>query len=190
MLYNTFAHHIHSEIIPSNKEELLYELENAELDDNQNFKWNDSCLVDLERLKLNQKSVGWFGPSLKVFFDELNIDASQLKLEIRLDGIWRNTYKKGHFQEVHDHIPSDLSGVVFLTDEQDGDGRFYFDNRFVSYTHYPWRNLNIFQERAWIKAERGKVILFPSFMPHGVSAHKTDNIRKTVSFNFKFNTSY
>ena len=29
MLYNTFAHHIHSEIIPPNKEELLYELENA-----------------------------------------------------------------------------------------------------------------------------------------------------------------
>ena len=190
MLYNTFSHHIHSEIIPPNKEELLYELENAELDDNQNFKWNDSCLVDLERLKLDKKSIGWFGPTIKIFFDELNIDAIERNLKIYLTGIWRNTYKKGYFQEVHDHIPSDLSGVVFLTDEQDGDGQFYFDNRHLVEISKEWRDLNIFQGRSWVKAERGKVILFPSVMLHGVSVHKTDNIRKTVSFNLKFNTTY
>ena len=186
MLHNTFTHYIHNEIIPPNKDELLYELENAELDEHQNFEWNDACLVDLERLDLGEKTISLFRPTLEIFFEEMNIDASKLK--IFLSEIWRNTYKKGFFQEVPDHTPLHLSGVVFLTDEQDGDGRFYFHHRHDAEISKEWRDLDVFHGRAWIKAERGKVILFPSFMLHGVSIHKTDNIRKTVSFNLAFDT--
>ena len=186
MLRNTFMHCIHSEIIPDNKEELVYELENAKLDKEQHFEWDGACIVDLERIDLGEKTISLFRPTLQVFFDELGIDATQLK--VYLSEIWRNTYKKGCFQEVHDHTPLHLSGVVFLTDEQDGDGRFYFHNRYDSEIAREWRELDIFPGRCWIKAERGKVVLFPSFMLHGVSAHRTDNIRKTVSFNIIFDT--
>ena len=113
MLHNTFTHYFHNEIIPSNKDELLYELENAELDEHQNFEWNDACLVDLERLDLGEKTIPLFRPTLQVFFDELGIDATQLK--VYLSEIWRNTYKKGCFQEVHDHTPVSYTHLTLPT---------------------------------------------------------------------------
>ena len=186
MLRVTFPHNFHSEIIPDNKEELVYELENAELDKHQSFEWNDGCSVKLERLSIDQKYTKIFKPSLDIFFDELNVNPNQVS--IFLHEIWRNTYEKGFFQEIHDHTPLHLSGVVFLTDEQEGDSRFFFSHRYGSEIPREWRDLKCFaDDRLYIKAERGKVLLFPSYNLHGVTVHKTNNIRKTVSFNFIFN---
>ena len=44
-------------------------------------------------------------------------------------------------------------------------------------------NNNMFARRRFIKAERGKVLLFPSYVLHGVTVHKSDYPRKTASFN-------
>ena len=55
MIKSIFPHNFYTEIIPENKEELVYELENAELDEHQNFGWDDGCSVKLERLSIEKK---------------------------------------------------------------------------------------------------------------------------------------
>ena len=50
MIHNTFPHYFHSEIHPSNKEEMLDAIENADLMDEQDCSWVDGCLVKFERL--------------------------------------------------------------------------------------------------------------------------------------------
>jgi len=191
MIEHTFLHYFHSEIFPSNKEEMLDAIENADLRPDQYCSWTDGCLVKFERLDFKNNFVEIFKPSLDQFFDDIQLNISGLKLFCQ--DIWRNTYTKGFFQETHDHLPCNLSGVVFLTDEQEGDGQFYFHHRHASEVSNEWRSLGFSPilggQRKFVKAERGKVILFPSHMLHGVSIHKSDNIRKTVSFNLIFNTT-
>ena len=124
-----------------------------------------------------------FQPVLDQFFNEMGLNVDGLNLF--LHEIWRNTYTKGFFQEIHDHFPHSLSGVVFLTDEQEGDGKFYFYHRHGSEVSKEWIELGFIGERKFVKAERGKVILFPSHMLHGVSQHNLKQPRQTVSFNMK-----
>ena len=193
MIKSIFPHNFYTEIIPENKEELVYELENALPDENQHFQWQEGCKVELERLSVDQKYINLFKPTLDIFFEDLgethrNFDP--YRLGIYLSEIWRNNYKQGCFQEIHDHTPLHLSGVVFLTDEQEGDGRFFFYNRHSSEIPKEWKDLKVFpDDRLYINAERGKILLFPSYALHGVTIHKTDNPRVTVAFNISFDTS-
>ena len=187
MIDFTFPHYFHSETTPSNKEEMLDAIENADLMPDQDCSWNDGCLVKFERLDFRNNFTEVFQPVLDQFFNEMGLNVDGLNLF--LHEIWRNTYTKGFFQEIHDHFPHSLSGVVFLTDEQEGDGKFYFYHRHSSEISMEWLQLGFIGERKFVKAERGKVILFPSHMLHGVSVHKSDNIRKTVSFNINFDTT-
>ena len=187
MIDFTFPHYFHSETTPSNKEEMLDAIENADLMPDQDCSWNDGCLVKFERLDFGNNFTEVFQPVLDQFFNEMGLNVDGLNLF--LHEIWRNTYTKGFFQEIHDHFPHSLSGVVFLTDEQEGDGKFYFYHRHGSEVSKEWIELGFIGERKFVKAERGKVILFPSHMLHGVSLHKSDNIRKPVSFNINFDTT-
>ena len=177
----------YSLIDPPNKEELLINIQNSKLAEDQKFSWVDGCSIEVERLDLQEKFFQLVMPSLSIFFNELNLDCSNLR--IYCDEVWRNSYSKGCFQEVHDHTPFHLSGALFLTDEQEDDSKFFFYNDGFREVSREWRELGLSRDRKYIKAERGKILLFPSYMLHGVSIHKSNNIRKTVSFNIMFSTN-
>ena len=180
------THKYYSLIDPPNKEDILISVENSKLTEEQDFPWVDGCSIQVERLDLTEKFIPLFKPSLDIFFNELNLDLT--KLSLYCHEIWRNTYRRNFFQEIHDHTPLHLSGVLFLTDEQEGDGRFFFYNEGCTEVSREWREIGFGWDRKFIKAERGKLLLFPSYMLHGVAAHKSDNIRKTVAFNLVFKT--
>ena len=176
--------------IPSNKDELLNGIENGELDDEQGFEWNEEekeCpALELERLKIKD-NMKLFIPSINNYLEQLQV-TDQI-LDVQLNGLWRNTYHKYSCQEIHDHGFHHISGVLFLTDEQPGDSQFYFFNKSYSEIPNTLRQLRkgdsiIFGGRYWIKAQRGRIVLFPSYLMHGVTPHKTDNPRRTASFNF------
>ena len=74
--------------------------------------------------------------------------------KIELLDIWRNTYQKGGFQEIHDHLvgavpesvspfygaeEADLSGCFFLEDYHPEASTFYFHNRHASELNVVWR---------------------------------------------------
>ena len=186
-MITTIPHHFYSIIDPPNKKDLLFLLESANLNTNNTPDWVNHCNIKFERVEINQNLWETLYPSLDIFFKEVNLNIQNLKLGI--NDIWKNTYKKGFFQETHDHLPLHLSGVIFLTDEQKDDGKFFFFNQHASEISKEWRDIGLSAQKHYIKAEKGKILLFPSYMLHGVSMHKTNNPRKTVAFNIEFNTS-
>ena len=186
-MITTIPHHFYSIIDPPNKKDLLFLLESANLNTNNTPDWVNHCNIKFERVEINQNLWETLYPSLDIFFKEVNLNTQNLKLSI--NDIWKNTYKKGFFQETHDHLPLHLSGVIFLTDEQKDDGKFFFFNQHASEISKEWRDIGLSAQKHYIKAEKGKILLFPSYMLHGVSMHKTNNPRKTVAFNIEFNTS-
>ena len=188
-MITAIPHHFYSIIDPPNKKELLETFDNPNLHEDQSCEWNDGCLVKVEKLNI-QNSI--FKPSIDTFLEEINQYLFKLNtniLRMRIVEVWKNTYEKGYFQETHDHLPLHLSGVVFLTDEQEGDSRFFFQNQHSNEVSKEWREIGVSVNKHYIKAEKGKVLLFPSYMMHGVTVHKTNNPRKTVAFNIEFNTS-
>ena len=176
--------------IPSNKDELLDGIENGELDDDQGFDWNskekECSAIQLERLK-RKDNMKLFIPSINNYLEQLQI--TDKILDVQLNGLWRNTYHKHGFQEIHDHGLHHISGVLFLTDEQPGDSQFYFFNKSYSEIPNTLRQLRqgdsiAFVGRYWIDAQRGRIVLFPSYLMHGVTPHKSEHPRRTASFNF------
>ena len=189
MIHNTFIHSFHSLIDPPNKDELLHALENAPLTKDQDFEWTLNCSVTTERLDLD---LDVFFPSLDLFFKDLEANAN---LNISLHEVWRNTYSKGYFQELHDHLELDgrvdISGCIFLDDYHPECGRFYFRNRHASELSPSWKKILTKSNTEYVvyipHYKRGDIIFFPADMLHGVYAHKSGKTRQTVSFNIGMN---
>lgn len=187
MITFAFPQDFYITVDPPNKNDLLNVCENGKLNKNQVFSWKEWCTVKCERLVVDE-IMPVLGPSLDELVKTVSLGFKiSIENKMYLDEVWRNTYTKGCSQEVHHHLPYDISGVIFLDDYQKGSSEFYFFNR-----NYPdltdgWRNLigRNSNHNPQITAKRGQTIFFPSHMLHGVTPHNNLKPRKTVSFNIK-----
>ncbi len=192
MIYSVFNTNFYSLITPPNKQQILDVLTNLECDEEltKKLNWNEGCKVKVE--VLNKQETGKvILNALEIFFSELGYISFLNNL--RISSAWRSTYYKDYYQELHDHYDidgSELSGVVFLDDYKEGASQFYFFNKYRSELSPAWMklfNTTGFQYRnAIIRPKAGDVLLFPSYLMHGVTPHKLDTPRKTVSFNISF----
>ena len=104
---------------------------------------------------------------------------------------WVALYKKGNYAHIHNHSHHDISGVYYYKMSQQqkdktgcGDISFHTpapssETSFV-FHHYSYPKL--------VDIEQGVMLLFPSYLKHGVSTNSEDEERISVSFNVKFNT--
>ena len=146
--------------------------------DNTNFTWGDICKIDRIPLSLEEtKSI--LLPSIELFANKFR-DSQNIKIY----DPWINLYKENFFQEVHDH-KNDIACVMFLNDGEEF-AKFFFYNRYNNSVSYKLENIfsDMSHNDVWYPdTSAGKVIFFPGTMLHGVSPHKSDIIRKTLSFN-------
>ena len=187
MITFPFPQDFYMTIDPLNKEDLVNVCQNGKLDKNQSFSWKKGCIVKSERL-VPKEIMPVLGPSLDAFTKEISLSfRTSIEGNLYIDEVWRNTYTKGSFQEVHDHLPYDISGVIFLDDYQKGSAEFYFFNRNYPQLTEGWRGIigRTSNNSPQINAKRGQVIFFPSHMLHGVTPQNNSKPRKTVSFNIK-----
>tara|TARA_B100000427_G_C15284267_1_gene496802 strand:- start:65 stop:661 length:597 start_codon:yes stop_codon:yes gene_type:complete len=197
MIETIFPNNFYSVVSAPNKDEVITTFTNA-LENKEQTKellWPNACEIKVESLSPN--GVGpVLAPTLSIFFRDLGVDQGDKDLSrMRMLSIWRNTYNKGYYQEIHDHLSaegSDLSGVVFLNDYEEGSSQFYFYNKHWSEIPQSWMMI-IDKVKADNAAKftipnpkAGDVLLFPSYVPHGVTMHKIDQPRTTVSFNIAF----
>jgi len=193
VIQSIFVNNFYSLFTAPNKEEIFKGLKDAKVDTiaSERICWNKKCNVNVEVLEGNE--IGdLFVPSLKVFFEEIGTKVGKMEF----CEIWRNTYHKGGHQEIHDHCNGsgevDLSGCFFLEDVDKDGGRFYFYNRHASEVNLVWRKIlssfysvdNMLTYDIMPKA--GDVLLFPSYLLHGVTPHTLRKPRTTVTFNMKF----
>ncbi len=168
-----FPDHYYFHYTAPNADEFIDRLECEYKIDNTDFPWVRDCDVDVIRLGW-QEYFGFLTPSLDLLTKDIggNITYS-------LCDPWLNLYKKGGFQEVHDHKDADIASVFFLQN----DDHFYFHNRNANLGTI-WRQ----PDRQYMKVKKGDIIFFPAHMLHGVTPNRSETIRKTFSCNFWMKT--
>tara|TARA_R100000152_G_C6666475_1_gene103949 strand:- start:46 stop:615 length:570 start_codon:yes stop_codon:yes gene_type:complete len=186
MIQTIFPHYFYSIISPPNKKEIIRTLNNAPASSLDQPEWANGCEIKVE--SLYPQSVGSIlKDTLFTYFGELGMNFCP---KVELLSVWKNTYNKGYYQEIHDHHTTegcDLSGVVFFNDWVEGASQFYFYNKFFAELPTSWLkivNQNELTSHAFfLKPKAGDIILFPSYMLHGVTMHKINQKRTTVAFN-------
>ena len=186
MIEIPFKNYFYSHFIPENKNELIEHCLNAKTT-NENFEWGDACISEKEMLELDG-FIDVLKPSITRFLNEM----TPLAIRARVDEVWINRYRKGYFQEIHHHQYADISFNIFLSDDAESNENFYFYNEMTRVMNEKFRDIfraeepgYLYMEDIWHlpRPEKGSIVFFPSYMLHGVSVQKTDEIRTTVSGN-------
>ena len=184
----------YSVISSPNKEEIAERLKKARRIRND-ITWNKECNVKVEHLNMEdlKTSEGTiFTPALMLFLKELKISQLKQWSSIGIEEAWRNTYTKGAHQEIHDHSGNEttLSAVLFLEDHYPESAKFYFYNRHCSEIPQSWRDICVNNNWSSINyaltPKAYDIIFFPSYMLHGVTPHRSNKPRTTISLNMRF----
>jgi uncharacterized protein (TIGR02466 family) len=93
---------------------------------------------------------------------------------------WFSKFEKGCFAHIHNHGSSDISGVYYFK-VPNGGSELFFRNPI---THL---DSSLVYEHLGsgidIAPSEGDILLFPSWLQHGVKTNMTDDTRVSVSFN-------
>tara|TARA_Y100000361_G_C11106544_1_gene315149 strand:+ start:57 stop:617 length:561 start_codon:yes stop_codon:yes gene_type:complete len=162
-----------------NADELIKKIDTYTDDsiDNAQFTWGDKSCSDKIPLKW-QDYMELLTPSVKLFAKEFNVYFNFI-----LNDPWINFYKRGDHQEVHDHHGNHLSSL-FVANDGEGFSTFYFIDRHSHGMIDTVSKVINYNPSYNVKLKAGDIMFFPSYLLHGVSPHKSDIIRKTLSFNF------
>jgi uncharacterized protein (TIGR02466 family) len=112
-----------------------------------------------------------------------NIVCANSDVQAYITQSWVNYTGEGQYHHKHRHINSYISGVFYVSAEEEIDKiNFYNDKSFeIGFTPIKWNVHN--SESWWYEAKPGRLILFPSNLFHSVDRKKESNIRISLSFN-------
>jgi uncharacterized protein (TIGR02466 family) len=128
----------------------------------------------------------WFNSCIEEAKENLYIP-KEVKLEIT--SCWANTTKKLQQHHRHTHPNSFMSGILYLSEDHSGGlTEFMTDN--LWWDNFRWL---IFENSPGVRTinqkytpQKGKLLLFPSSLMHGVTAVMDKSARYTISFNTFF----
>ncbi len=98
---------------------------------------------------------------------------------------WVTQTKFGQQSELHLHKVSIFSGLYYLTDQDNSETVFHFDDPVYSFLH-PLYGSHVLKENKMLytsKAVQGKLLIWPSFIKHSVNIHREKNVRYSIAFN-------
>lgn len=132
---------------------------------------------DSEFDSLNQ----WVTDQVYAYCDGVGIDRTQLQSS----GSWFNIYRRGDYQEKHVHPNSVISAIYILTATPDA-AKIYFSTPLndMFYVKHSQQHQQLVQQIS-CESVPGTLIVFPSYLPHSVERHDSDNVRISLSYNFK-----
>ena len=102
--------------------------------------------------------------------------------KVRMANWWLNVNEKGDFNFRHTHPKCDLSGIWYITDNNN---TLVFEDPMQhsrSNLYLAFSELDI-GEGVFVNAKAGEILIFPSDLPHYVEPHPLDTQRVSVSFN-------
>ena len=98
---------------------------------------------------------------------------------------WTQDYKEGDTHHCHEHGINGISGVYWVrANETAGKLRLHNPNSITQYVSAIDRTNQWTSVVADITPEKGKMVIFPSYVKHEVLPSGTDAIRTTIAFNF------
>ena len=115
------------------------------------------------------------------FARNLNFKLSSFKLKIH--DMWCNRYTKYQSQEKHSHGRHFLSCAYFFSAPENSAPLIFFNPTHEAIINFPTEhdiNLHAFS----VTPEKGKILIFPGWLEHGVKLNKTEEPRITFSCNW------
>lgn len=101
------------------------------------------------------------------------------------NGSWFNIYYRNDFQETHVHPTSVISAIYILTCSNDG-ARIFFNSPINGMYHVLKKTeKQEMVDKIICSSNPGTLIIFPSYLPHSVERHESDQIRISLSYNYK-----
>ena len=165
---------------PPNSKELIRLLDKVTENESENkLKWDIKCSVNTIQLKL-ENWAEHLVPSLRIAAKHFSHNG-----DFFIDNPWINWYSYNGFQEIHCHPYFDIVGVFFIN-EGDNFGKLYFQDRMSGLLNDNVLKYLKISDTYIPKVAAGDLIIFPSYLFHGVTPHRSDKIRKTFSFNLRF----
>lgn len=161
-----------------NAEEIVDFVSKISLDEKANIDWNERCNVDVVGLN-NQTVVNLLTPCILNFLDHVGDRPQQLWIE----GPWMNQYNRYGYQDLHSH-GSQHFAINFICNSGEDFAEFYFYDKNTAEIPDVVKKYMKMSDIYKPKLEAGDFIVFPSHLLHGVSMHKSDIPRRTISTNF------
>ena len=138
-------------------------------------------------------------PIFNTLFQEINIRVKQIhddiglkkNLENKLTTAWLNVNKNGGYNVQHNHMNACFSGTYYLKGVESGaEGNIVFKNPVNIDYHMPSTKTveqftNITSGSYSEQPEKGKLVLFPSWLEHYVEPNLTNENRISLSFDTK-----
>ena len=164
----------------------------------KSVKWDCNCDTTIHHPDLNEK-LPW-----NLFFGNIQEALRPYLYEIGLKEeyqnqlhsyAWANRYHKGQHQEVHAHGgDGNIVSCAYMLDlpnneDPSENGQFIFYDS--SCEMFSANHMHLFEEpERWTQRhnpflEDGDIVFFPSTLDHYVTWNKTDNVRASISANFK-----
>lgn len=110
--------------------------------------------------------------------------------ELQFAQSWLTYKKPGQFHRAHTH-PNTIIAGVFYYDVQEDDAAICFSKEARSYNRSyiepsllpDFQNYPHSQEEIYFKPNQGNLIIFPSYLTHGVPPNTTNRVRKALGVN-------
>ena len=162
------------------------------IEDDNNFHnyWEKNCNNLTSFRSSKNDNVDWdtlkkcLYPNITEFLNEMKPVVENVSM--KFDGMWINKYKKGAYQEIHDHATLRCNLVMVYIYKAVGDECFTFYNpdREIDKLGLDYCFDTMNQRTVSPTLKTGDVIIFPSHYHHMVKPNMMDEERITISSNF------
>ena len=145
------------------------------------YEWAKDCSVKTIPCKW-EESIDLLTPSVYQFADSIGSSFNWT-----IYNPWINCYRKGDYQEMHEHSRYDFS-CVFFPEVKEDYSKFCFYNRHSTLLSTSWIKLleDDLHTNWYPDIKSGDIIFFAGTLLHGVTQHRSNDVRKTLSCNFDF----
>ena len=146
--------------------------------------------------KLFSNRGGWQSSDLYFHTDEvmnkfckflqyhLNILSEKIKIKLVINNLWININGYQTTNDIHTHPGSYISGVFYVKAEEN-QGDICFENPLKHINYFIYEDSIFLDSYVYHKPQTGKLLLFPSSLPHSVLSNETNIDRISISFNTK-----
>lgn len=105
---------------------------------------------------------------------------------LKIDNLWFNVNPPGSYNTVHHHQDSVISGTYYIDVPTDNMGNIEFIRDDDSEYYLRDHNTKYGAQKEVYKAQTGVLLLFPSWLKHGVQGNRSDKNRISMAFNYGY----
>jgi uncharacterized protein (TIGR02466 family) len=185
----TYSEHVDNPKYISLKKDLLNSIKKDQKNSKTPLGWSCNVKTNYDNDNDNdflKKHFDFYNMIIEYFLKSMNFNETKY-LGWNCSSIWYNIYKKGTFQEKHDHWPSMFSLIHLLKydKKKHSPPKFYNPLKYNNFYRRDQINDRMYENSISLNdLVEGTVIVFPSYLEHSVPENKSREERISIAMNF------